>query len=106
MKVATSQRMDVTNIDDIFVEDELNYPPKGSAQGEKKEQNIIKFLYKFAPDHREKIDQYVAAHRYLLNIPPPPKISLFEDALILSEFIKAREGIKDDRTKTMEHLCD
>jgi hypothetical protein len=106
MKLATSQRNDVPTIDDIFVEDEFNHPPKASAQGEKKEQNIIKFLYKFAPDHIERIDQYVAAHRFLLNIPPPPKISVFEDALILSEFIKAREGIKEDRTKTMEHLCD
>jgi hypothetical protein len=103
MKLATSHLGDAPEGDDINIEDYDFQIPKVPEQGyaQKREPIFVTFLTKFTPDDIEKIRAYVESHKYLLSLPPPSKISLFEDALILSEFLKFRDRIRVERVKVV-----
>jgi archaellum biogenesis ATPase FlaH len=73
---------------------------------EKKQTNMINFLRKFDQAALDVMEKYLNDNKYFLELPTKPKISLYEDVVIIVEYWKAFESLKKDRTKTVEQLCE
>lgn len=68
--------------------------------------NYLAFLNKFSAEQIEKIDQFAVAHKSFLDQPPPSRISIFEDAVILSECLKRREKLQREGSAALLELCE
>lgn len=77
---------------------------RGLLGGDKKQPNLINFLRKTDQQAIDIMENYIADHKYMLDIPRKSKITLFEDVYIICEYWKNLSALKSDRTKVVEAL--
>jgi hypothetical protein len=66
---------------------------------------IRMFLQKLSPQIIKTMEIYLAANKHYLSLPQKPKITLYEDVLIIYEFRKVLDSIIFNQAKTTEALC-
>lgn len=104
MKLTTTQHEEIFQNDDLDFD---NYEPNKESKlpNAKKEVHLTTFLNKFDVQTIEIIQKYVTDNKSKFALPTPTKISIFEDAVIIHQFLKQRQNILHDKKNTVEILC-